>query len=111
MFQKINELKAKLDAQRPLPPSLVKNLREVFRIEWIYNSNAMEGNTLNLLETKMVVEEGITIGGKKLKEHFEAINHAEAIDFVEELVSKKEPLTEWVLKQIHYLVVNYSPLS
>jgi len=58
-----------------------------------------------LLETKLVVEEGITIGGKRLKEHLEAINHAEAIDFIEELVANKEHLTEHVLKKIHYLVL------
>lgn len=105
MFDRVNQLKEKLDAQRPLPPGLVKNLREVFRIEWIYNSNAIEGNTLSLLETKMVVEEGITIGGKKLREHLEAVNHAEAIDFIEELVAQKESLTEHVIKQLHYLVL------
>lgn len=105
MFDKANELKAILDANRPLPAGLVKNLQEVYRIEWTYNSNAIEGNTLSLLETKMVVEEGTTIGGKRLKEHLEAINHAEAIDFVEELVSAKEGLTERALKQIHYIVL------
>ncbi|UOF89855.1 Fic family protein [Fodinisporobacter ferrooxydans] len=105
MFDKVNQLKEKLDSKRPLPTGMVKNLREVIRIEWTYNSNAIEGNTLSLLETKMVVEEGLTIGGKRLKEHFEAINHAEAIDFVEELVGKQEPLTERILKQIHYLVL------
>ncbi|MFC0299090.1 Fic family protein [Geobacillus jurassicus] len=105
MFAKIDELKHRLDALRPLPPGLVKNLRESFRIEWTYHSNAIEGNTLNLLETKLVVEEGITIGGKWLKEHLEAINHAEAIDFIEQLVANKEHLTEHVLKQVHYLVL------
>ncbi|MED5076136.1 Fic family protein [Geobacillus stearothermophilus] len=105
MFAKIDELKQRLDALRPLPPGLVKNLRESFRIEWTYHSNAIEGNTLTLLETKLVIEEGITIGGKRLKEHLEAINHAEAIDFIEELVANKEHLTEHVLKQVHYLVL------
>lgn len=105
MFEKVDKLKAQLDAKRPLPPEVVKNLREIYRIEWTYNSNAIEGNTLTLLETKMVVEEGLTIGGKQLREHFEAINHAEAIDFVEELVSKQEPLTEQIIKQIHYIVL------
>lgn len=105
MFDKVNQLKEKLDLKRPLPPGLVKNLRNVIRIDWTYNSNAIEGNTLSLLETKIVVEEGLTIGGKKLREHFEAINHAEAIDFVEELVAKQEVLTEHILKQVHYLVL------
>ncbi len=104
-FQKIDELKRTLDKNRPLPQSVINNLRDVFRIEWIYHSNAIEGNTLTLLETKVVVEERITIGGKMLKEHFEAINHAEAIEFVEEIVSKQEPLTERILKQLHYLIL------
>jgi Fic family protein len=105
VFDIVNGLKEKLDSKRPLPTGLVKNLRDVFRIEWTYNSNAIEGNTLSLLETKIVVEEGLTIGGKKLREHFEAINHAEAIDFVEDLIAKNEPLNERILKQIHYLVL------
>ncbi|NIK15884.1 Fic family protein [Saccharococcus thermophilus] len=105
MFDTVDQLKEKLDAHRPLPAGLVKNLRDFFRIEWIYHSNAIEGNTLSLLETKVVVEERITIGGKKLNEHLEAVNHAEAIDFVEELVAKQEPLTESVIKQLHYLVL------
>ena len=105
MFDNVNQLKQKLDAKRPLPAGMVRNLREVMRIEWTYNSNAIEGNTLSLLETKIVVEEGLTIGGKRLAEHLEAVNHAEAIDFVEQLVSDHEMLTERVLKQIHYLVL------
>ncbi len=105
VFEHVDQLKRELDAKRPLPSGMVKNLREVIRIEWTYNSNAIEGNTLSLLETKMVVEEGLTIGGKRLAEHLEAVNHAEAIDFVEQLVSEQEVLTARVLKQIHYLVL------
>lgn len=105
MFEQVNILKQELDVKRPLPSNLVRNLREVIRIEWTYNSNAIEGNTLSLLETKMVIEEGLTIGGKRLAEHLEAVNHAEAIDFVEQLVSDQEILTERLLKQIHYLVL------
>ncbi|MEC0328353.1 cell filamentation protein Fic [Paenibacillus macerans] len=79
-FDTIEQLKKELDAVRPFPPAAVKNLDEVYRIEWTYNSNAIEGNTLPLLETKLVLEEGLTIGGKKLREHFEVVNHSEAID-------------------------------
>ena len=78
-FGKIDKLKAELDSFRPLPAAVVKNLDEVYRVEWTYNSNAIEGNTLSLLETKIILEERLTIGGKKLREHFEVINHAEAI--------------------------------
>lgn len=65
-FKEIDNLKSKLDQKRPLPPAAVKNLREAFRVEWTYNSNAIEGNTLTLLETKVVLEEGLTVGGKTL---------------------------------------------
>lgn len=72
-FDKIDRLKRELDQLSPLPPAVVRNLDEVYRIEWTYNSNAIEGNTLTLLETKLVLEEGLTIGGKKLREHFEVL--------------------------------------
>ena len=104
-LKQVIALKQELDQCRPLPPEAVKNLREIYRVEWTYNSNAIEGNTLTILETKLVIEEGITIGGKQLREHFEVINHKEAIEFVEEFVSKEELLTEIMLKQIHYLIL------
>lgn len=101
----VTKLKEKLDLHRPLPPEAVKNLNDVFRVEWTYNSNAIEGNTLSLVETKIVLEEGLTIGGKRLQEHLEVINHSEAIDFVEECVNNSQPLDERTLKNIHYLVL------
>lgn len=104
-FDKIDHLKKELDDLRPLPFAAVKNLDEVYRIEWTYNSNAIEGNTLTLLETKLVLEEGLTIGGKKLREHFEVINHSEAIDFVQDVVKRNNELTEYVIKSIHQLVL------
>jgi Fic family protein len=104
-FNKIDQLKKELDQLRPLPSAAVRNLDEVYRIEWTYNSNAIEGNTLSLLETKLVLEEGLTIGGKKLREHFEVINHAEAIDYVEDIVSRGMEITEYVIKSIDHLVL------
>lgn len=104
-FEKINKLKIELDSLRPLPAAGVKNLDEIYRVEWTYNSNAIEGNTLTLLETKMVLEEGLTIGGKKLREHFEVINHAEAIHYVKDIVDRKIELSEYVVKTIHQLVL------
>ncbi|MGL4819372.1 MAG: Fic family protein [Bacilli bacterium] len=104
-FNRADVLKKKLDDYRPLPAEVVANLRDVFTIEWTYNSNAIEGNTLTLLETKLVVEEGLTIGGKKLKEHFEAINHVEAIQYVEALVQNEIPLTLIELKNMHHLIL------
>lgn len=104
-FSTINQLKQKLDSKRPLPKAVIKNLREVFNVEWTYHSNAIEGNTLTLLETKVVLEEGLTIGGKKLREHFEVINHGHAISLIEDLVTKEIELSEKVLKDVHYLIL------
>lgn len=86
---RIDEKKKQLDLYRPLPPELVKNLEEYFAVECTYNSNAIEGNTLSLSETALVIERGITIGGKTVQEHLEAINHAQAINFIKDLARKK----------------------
>jgi Fic family protein len=89
-LNRIDEKKKKLDDARPLPAALVNNLQEWFSIEFTYTSNAIEGNTLSMSETAMVVEKGITIAGKTIREHLEAINHAQAIDFIRELAQKKQ---------------------
>ncbi len=104
MFERIDHLKATLDAYRPLPEAVVKNLHGDLVLRWTYNSNAIEGNTLTLMETKVVLE-GITIGGKSLREHFEAINHRDAILFVEELVQQQQTLSEWDIRNIHHLIL------
>ncbi|MXN79846.1 Fic family protein [Burkholderia sp. 4701] len=96
--------KATLDAARPLPQHTVASLREKLLLEWTYHSNAIEGNTLTLRETKVVLE-GITVGGKSLREHFEATNHRDAIVYVEDIVSKAEALSEWQIRNIHSLVL------
>lgn len=103
-FTRLDTLKRQLDSFRPLPPSVVANLQEDLVLRWTYNSNAIEGNTLTLKETKVVLE-GITVGGKSLREHFEAINHKEAILHLEELVRENEPLSEWQIKSLHQLVL------
>lgn len=103
-FEKINILKKTLDSYRPLPPEVVSNLHEDLVLRWTYHSNAIEGNTLTLKETKVALE-GITVGGKTMREHFEAINHREAIYFVEDLVKRNEPLSEWQIKSIHQLIL------
>lgn len=100
----VDRLKSQLDALRPLPSELLENLREVYNIRLTYHSNAIEGNTLTQSETQIVVEKGITIGGKSLREHLEAINHVEAIDFIRDLSKSNEPITEWEIRQIHSLV-------
>jgi len=104
VFETIDSLKNKLDAQHPLSPSVVKNLQEDLILRWTYHSNAIEGNTLTLLETKVVLE-GITVGGKALREHFEAINHRNAIYYVEDIIKKEEPFSEWQIRNIHQLIL------
>jgi len=100
----IDLLQKRLNSLRPLPANTVKTLHEQFVLEWTYNSNAIEGNTLTLKETKVVLE-GITIGGKLMREHFETINHQEAIDYVEEIVKQDKPLTQHMMSSIHQLVL------
>lgn len=103
-FTHIDTLKKRLDSFRPLSEAVVNNLHEELVLQWTYNSNAIEGNTLTLKETKVALE-GITVGGKTLREHFEAINHREAILFVEELVLTNELLKERDIRLIHQLVL------
>jgi Fic family protein len=100
----IDRLKATLDAHRPLDPALVRNLYEDLLVRWTYHSNAIEGNTLTLHETKVALE-GITVGGKSLREHLEAVNHRDAILYLENLVHKDQPLTEWTIKSLHQLIL------
>ena len=100
----LNELKSRLDRHRPLPPQIVANLREDLLLRWTYHSNAIEGNTLTLKETKVVLE-GITVGGKTMREHLEAINHREAIYFIEDLVAEDQPLSERQIRSIHQLIL------
>lgn len=104
LLESIDADKATLDAARPLPRHTVASLHEKLVLEWTYHSNAIEGNTLTLRETKVVLE-GITVGGKSLREHFEATNHRDAILYVEDIVSKVEPLSEWQIRSIHRLVL------
>lgn len=103
-FKSLDEKKKILGSKRPLPKETLKSLEENFKLEWTYNSNAIEGNTLTLKETKVVLE-GITIGGKTMREHLEAINHNEAIEFLEELINDNRELTEIDIKNIHAIVL------
>ncbi|WP_269758374.1 Fic family protein [Thalassobacillus sp. C254] len=98
-------MKKDLDRLKPLPSAAAKNLKEYYRVEWTYHSNALEGNTLSLIETKIVFEGGLAIGGKRLIEHFEVINHSEAICYIEQQVQNKVTLNEGTVKMIHYLIL------
>ncbi len=103
--ERITAKKAQLDARRPLPAAALQRLNEQLTVEWIYNSNAIEGSTLTLRETELILHHGVTIGGKSLREHFEVINHREAITLVEEMARTREPLTAFQVRQLHQLVL------
>lgn len=89
ILERVLNKKKALDQLRPFNRGALLKLQESFRVSMTYNSNAIEGNSLTLSETKLVLEEGVTIGGKSLKEHLEVTNHAHAMDFLESLVAKK----------------------
>ncbi len=109
MFNRVEELKSKLNDYRPLTSEEVNRLREEFLIDFTYNSNAIEGNTLTLQETALILKEGITIDEKPLKEHLEAVGHKDAFYYIEELVKEKVELSEKVIKDIHSLVLMDKP--
>jgi len=88
ILNKIDSLKSSIDAYRPFSAHVVKQLRDYYRIGLTYTSNAIEGNTLTESETKVIIEDGITIGGKSLREHYEAIGHAKAYDHIYSLLEK-----------------------
>lgn len=104
-LDRIQQKKTELDKLRPIPSYSLKSIKESMTIEWTYNSNSIEGNTLTLRETQMVIEEGFTVKGKSLREHFEAINHQEAIDYIETLISPNYVLTEKDVLKVHELVL------
>lgn len=104
ILSQLNRKKAELDGRRPLTEGELERFNEEFTVEYTYNSNAIEGNTLTLRETDLVLR-GLTIAQKPLKDHMEAVGHKEAFDYVRELVKEKAPLTESIIKQIHYLVL------
>ncbi|MBI5189522.1 MAG: Fic family protein [Nitrospirae bacterium] len=108
MFEELDELKAHLDSLRPLDPDRLAAVKEKLRIDWTYNSNAIEGNTFTLQETVFVLREGLTVKGKPLSEYLEVIGHAEAIDWLEEVVREKRPLTERLIKDFHAIIMRGS---
>ncbi len=103
-LSRINSKIRRLNSLRPLPVDAVKRLHEEMRLLHTYHSNAIEGNTLTLSETKLVLEEGITIGGKSLREHLEAINNAKAYDLIMEIATKR-PIDHETIQQIHEAVM------
>ena len=108
LFAEVDALKAELDKRRPLTQGELQRIREEFLIEYTYNSNAIEGNTLTLQETALVLE-GVTIDKKPLKDHLEAVGHRDAFLYVQDLVKNNVPFSESIIKQIHTLVLMDRP--
>ena len=103
-FKQVDEKLSKLNSKRPLSKEATESLQNAINLEWTYNSNGIEGNTLTLKETKVVLE-GITIGGKSVKEHLEAINHENAIEYLDGLTKDKSEISEWNIKGLHQLIL------
>lgn len=106
IINRIEEKKQLLDKHRPMPKIALQKLEDNFVVEWTYNSNAIEGNTLSLGETRLVLETGITINGKPLKDHLEAINHKKAILYLLDFIKKQKKIDEQLIRHIHGIVVN-----
>ena len=105
LIKRIDEAKQLIDKHRPISKSIVHRLHEQMILEWTYNSNAIEGNTLTLKETKLVLQDGLTVRNKPLREYLEAINHKDAIEFVEELAAGNKRVSERNIREIHSLVL------
>ena len=99
LLQECDTLNVRLSELRPLPVEALKKIEEAFAIEYTYESNRIEGNTLTLQETELVVNEGVTIAGKSMREHLEAINHAEAIDYIKDFAKDQLPKIYSLLSQ------------
>ena len=104
-FERLYQKKQDLQASRPLPNIALNKIRESLSIEWTYNSNSIEGNSLTLRETQMVLQEGITVKGISLREHFEAYNHDKAIDYLFSIINEDYVLRSIDILSLHALVL------
>lgn len=104
-LSRITSKMRRLNSLRPLPADAVKRLHEELRLFHTYHSNAIEGNTLTLSETRLVLEEGIAIGGKSLREHLEAVNNAKAFDLIMDIAKEKPAIDHVIIQQIHEVVM------
>ncbi len=105
ILNKIDQLKKEMKSYRPLSKEEIKRLSDEFIIETTYNSNAIEGNTISLRETALIIQEGITIASKPIKDHLDIIGYKDAFYFILELADKNEDLTEKDIKDIHSLIL------
>lgn len=102
----VDDLKRCLDSFRPFDSAQLKNIEETFDVEYTYESNRIEGNTLSLRETYLVVEKGMTVSGKPLKDHLEAVNHRDALNFMKGLAAGNQTLTERTVLDIHNFILS-----
>ena len=105
-LHEIDELKAKIDSFRPLSENILKQIKAYFKISFTYTSNALEGNTLSLSETKIIIEDGITIGGKPVKDHLEVIGQANAYDLLFDIAQNEKDITEQTILKLHHMLYN-----
>ena len=106
MLKEVAVLKEQLSALRPSPEEALKKIQDALDIEYTYESNRIEGNTLTLQETALVVNEGVTISGKSMREHLEAINHTEAISYIKDIAKQDIEISERTIKEIHALILH-----
>src|SRR5579884_3400440 len=104
----VADKKERLDRMRPLRPEALHNLEHYYDIEITYTSNAIEGNTLTAVETTLVIEKGITIAGKPLKDHLEALDHFDAMRYMREMARESAPITAADIRNIHRMVMQRS---
>ncbi|MGL4907785.1 MAG: Fic family protein [Bacteroidales bacterium] len=106
LLQQADNLKTKLQQTRPLDKDALQKIQQAFEIEYTFESNRIEGNTLTLQETALIVNEGVTIGGKSMREHLEAINHTQAVNFIKDIASNDIAIEERTIKEIHALILH-----
>ncbi|MDD3039935.1 Fic family protein [Bacteroides sp.] len=106
LLNEVDVLKEQLSSLRPLPEEALKKIQDALDIEYTYESNRIEGNTLTLQETALVVNEGVTISGKSMREHLEAINHTEAINYIKDVAKQDIEISERTIKEIHALILH-----
>lgn len=106
LTEQLTDLKKCLDSFRPLSSEQVANLNEVFDTEYTYESNRIEGNTLTLIETDLIINKGMTVSGKKMQEHLEAVNHKTAIEFIRNVIDKNAEFTEKTVREIHAIILH-----
>lgn len=106
LLKEVDVLKEQLSTLRPLPEEALKKIQDALDIEYTYESNRIEGNTLTLQETALVVNEGVTISGKSMREHLEAINHTEAISYIKDIAKQDIEISERTIKEIHALILH-----